>query len=382
MAQRNYTISICKGIAIILMVIGHAEAPELLTNFIYTFHMPLFFITAGYFFTLRHAEEPWRFCSSRFKRLYLPFLKWSIIFLLLHNVWHHFGILNEQFGNWTGGVTHPYTLKLFWTRLLAVVYSMSGYDEFMTGAFWFFRGLLVASILFMVLFRLLHRYERKPQEMWLTSLIIMALALGFMAFHLFTGVKMQFYPNGFWRETWGVFFFGLGVVYRKVESKIPSRFWLFVLCLGLLICAGKMHLSGMNNGCKSLDLLTLPLTASIGFLMVKYLSEGINSLSGKVGSRLRQMLIYVGENTFYVFVFHIISFKLVSLLKIQYYGLDFRQIGCHMVIHFKNHDDLFWVLYSIVGVAVPLLVLWLYRSKVAPHLPTIKLLKPKQSQQG
>lgn len=46
---RDHTISICKGIAIILMVVGHVEAPELLTNFIYTFHMPLFFIAAGYF---------------------------------------------------------------------------------------------------------------------------------------------------------------------------------------------------------------------------------------------------------------------------------------------------------------------------------------------
>ena len=38
MAQRNTVISITKAIAIILMVIGHAEAPGLITGAIYTFH--------------------------------------------------------------------------------------------------------------------------------------------------------------------------------------------------------------------------------------------------------------------------------------------------------------------------------------------------------
>ena len=53
-APRNTVISICKGIAIILMVAGHAELPTILSNFIYVFHMPLFFITAGYFFSRKY----------------------------------------------------------------------------------------------------------------------------------------------------------------------------------------------------------------------------------------------------------------------------------------------------------------------------------------
>ena len=50
--KHDSSISICKGLAIILMVIGHAEAPGAISAFIYEFHMPLFFITAGYFFNL------------------------------------------------------------------------------------------------------------------------------------------------------------------------------------------------------------------------------------------------------------------------------------------------------------------------------------------
>lgn len=99
---KNTVISICKGIAIILMVIGHANAPKFIHDFIYVFHMPLFFITAGYFFSRKYLDNPKVFLIKRFKGLYLPFLKWSVIFLFLHNLWFRFGLLNEQYGG-SGG---------------------------------------------------------------------------------------------------------------------------------------------------------------------------------------------------------------------------------------------------------------------------------------
>lgn len=199
--RRNTVISICKGIAIILMVIGHAEAPDLLTRVIYTFHMPLFFITAGYFFTAHTADDPWRFTAKRFKGLYIPFIKWSMIFLLLHNVFFHFGILNETYGNWTGGVTHPYSWKTAGSRLIHIFTDMSGYDEFIAGAFWFFRGLLVASLLFLVLYRLFAAKGRLSHVQCAALICIGAVA--FTAFRIAGGYKIYLIPNGGMREIWG-----------------------------------------------------------------------------------------------------------------------------------------------------------------------------------
>lgn len=355
MQGRNSVISICKGIAIILMVAGHAEAPEMITNFIYTFHMPLFFITAGYFFNRKYLDDPWTFVSKRFKGLYIPFLKWSLLFLVLHNVWHHFGILNESFGNWTGGVTHPYSWHDFAHRLVLIFTSMSGYDEFMAGAFWFFRGLLVASLLFLVLYKLIEGNTRFKE--WHAVALICVGALAFTAFRISNGLSVKFIPNGGMREVWGLFFFGIGALYRRFEPKIKEHWTLFAVYFLLLCVAAKLHLSGMNNNGKMIDLLTLPLTGCIGFLMTHYAARLIDSRN----TRLRQMLVFIGENTLYVFVFHIISFKFVSLAKIWWYDLDPLQIGCHMVIHY-NHTDVFWVLYTIVGTALPLLCLWACRS--------------------
>ena len=97
--MRNTTISIAKGIAIILMVIAHAEAPGWLCRFIFEFHMPLFFITAGYFFSLKYLNDEATFVKKRVKGLYWPFVKWAVFFLIIHNWMFDLGILNETFGN-------------------------------------------------------------------------------------------------------------------------------------------------------------------------------------------------------------------------------------------------------------------------------------------
>ncbi len=351
---RNTVLSIIKGFAIILMVIGHAEAPELITNFIYTFHMPVFFIAAGYFFSRKYVENPWSFCVKRFKGLYVPFVKWSLMFLLLHNIFFHFGILNEEYGNWTGGVTHPYEWGDVWSRLLLIFTSMNGYDEFMAGAFWFFRGLLIASILFLVLYKLV---ESKSKFSPTTIAIVICIsALAFTAYRISNGLTLRYIPNGGMREIWGMFFFGIGFIFHAYEERLPRLHWIAIACFVGLCVAAKLHLCGMNNHGQLIDILTLPLTGTAGFFMLYYLSTIVD----KHNNCFRKLMVYIGNNTMAIFVFHIISFKLVSLLKIWAYDLDFAQIGCHMVIHYK-HTDIFWVIYSIVGTALPLVWLNTYR---------------------
>ena len=352
--MRNPVFSICKAIGIILMVIGHAEAPELLCNFLYTFHMPLFFIAAGYFFTKKNLDDPWTFCKKRFAGLYIPFLKWSFIYLVLHNFWHATGILNETYGNWTGGVTHPYSWSSAANRLLQIVFTMSGYDEFMAGAFWFFRGLLVASILYLVLHKLIVS-KTNIKGAWIT-LAIMVGVICFNAFRFANGLKIPFFPNGGLRETWGVFFFGAGVLFRRYEGIFVRKWYLTVLCFLFILGAAKLHTCGMNNQGKLIDLVTLPLTGCIGFLMTYWTAGYINLLGGG----LRKLLCFIGDNTLYVLLWHIPAYKLVSLLKIHYYDLDPLQIGSHMVIHYNN-TDFFWVLYSIVGIGVPLGIIMVWR---------------------
>ena len=101
--------------------------------------------------------------------------------------------------------------------------------------------------------------------------------------------------------------------------------------------------------------LSLPIPALLGFLMTYNISQWIDRHEGW----LKRSLAYIGDHTLYIFIFHICAYKVVSLLKIWYYGLDIRQIGCHMVIHEYSQQDWFWVAYTIAGVGIPLALYWL-----------------------
>ena len=86
--DRDSTLDVLKGIGIILVVIGHSNCPKLLDDYIFSFHMPLFFIASGYFFNKKCLENKKQYFFKKVQGVYLPFLKWSVIFLLLHNVFY------------------------------------------------------------------------------------------------------------------------------------------------------------------------------------------------------------------------------------------------------------------------------------------------------
>ena len=48
MYKRDYSIDIARGLACLLVVVGHVPTiPSFLHTWIYSFHMPLFFIISG-----------------------------------------------------------------------------------------------------------------------------------------------------------------------------------------------------------------------------------------------------------------------------------------------------------------------------------------------
>lgn len=338
------------------MVIGHADCPILLGKFLYEFHMPLFFITAGYFFSIKYLDNEADFVKKRLKGLYIPFLKWSIFFLLIHNWMFSLGILNEKYGNEGGGVTHPYSWHQLQQNIWNCVSEMAGYDVFLTGAFWFFRALLVASILYLIFFKLWKIFFKRINKINYTYIGIAVCITMFLicAWKTGEGLRVQNLVQGGYRDLMGTFFFGIGFLFRQNENKIKNKWWL-TLSYFIIVFAFSYYLpSGMDWKSDLNQFLSLPIPAILGFLMTYNISIWID----KHDNIIRRFLIYCGNNTLSIFIFHIISFKVVSLIKIWYYHLDYQQIGSHMVVHHNSREDLFWILYAIAGVGIPLL--WKY----------------------
>lgn len=75
-------IDICKGIGIVLVVIGHTGIGQISTfgyNYIYSFHMPLFYFLSGLTFKNEKYNQLTLFLRRRFWTLILPFFLLNLI---------------------------------------------------------------------------------------------------------------------------------------------------------------------------------------------------------------------------------------------------------------------------------------------------------------
>lgn len=81
-------IDVAKGIGIILVVLGHLNSAEQpIRNFIYSFHMPLFFILSGVFFNDKTDFKT--LLIKSIKTLLIPYLIFvavdAIVYIIMHN---------------------------------------------------------------------------------------------------------------------------------------------------------------------------------------------------------------------------------------------------------------------------------------------------------
>ncbi len=357
--MRETSFSILKGIAIILVVLSHAGTPSCVNNFISLFHVPAFFFCAGYFFSERNLSQPGNFLFRRARSLYFPFLKWSLLFLILHNLFFATGLLSETYGNSDGGVLHPYGWTEFFQRTWDVVFNMSGYDAFICAPFWFFRTLFIASVAFLVAM-LLFRKLRPADTLEKNAGLVAATVFLLIVWKIGAGLKITGVAGGGYRELLGVLFMSGGFLFSHYKDRIPAN-WVFATgCLLVTLLGAVLCPTSMSYTADFTHFLALLLPAAGGFGLLYYISQRLDRHENMV----KQALVYVGERTLYVFVFHIIAFKLVSLVKIAFQGLPWEMMGCHPVIPSAD-GELYWVLYFLTGVLVPLGGLALYRHYAA-----------------
>lgn len=359
--MRTPSFTILKAIAIILVVIAHSAAPAYLSNFAYMVGVPAFFVLSGYFFKLDNLDNTSDFVIRRTKTLYLPFIKWGVFFLILHNLFFEVGFLSESYGNAQGGVTHPYNWTQAAQHLWSMVFNMSGYDPFMAGAFWFFRALFLANIAFIFLFKTTRQLGKfKTSTLQVVPVIVLAFLLALwqasMGLHI-TGVA-----QGGYRELMGIVLLGIGFLLRRADETPDSSIWhnpIIMLAASSVVLMILTFVYPISMAAKPGSVLSVPILTIAGtaaFIWLRGLSEFILQLPEKY----TQWLQFTGENSLYIFVFHLLAFKVASMIKVGVYQLDWAMVGGHPVVQHELGDG-FWLLYIFVGVVLPILPVWIWR---------------------
>ena len=79
--NRKIEFDILKGISILMVIIGHARPIFPVYEFFYSFHVPLFFVVSGYFFTLK--DNIGRVVLKNAKQLIKPYVVAAVIVSIL-----------------------------------------------------------------------------------------------------------------------------------------------------------------------------------------------------------------------------------------------------------------------------------------------------------
>lgn len=359
--MRNPIISTLKALAILLVVLSQTGVPAWLLDGVRMCAIPAFFICAGWCFKPQYLGDERTFVAHRFKGLYLPFVLWSLVFLLLHNVFHFCGILSTNYGDALGRVSLPYTFSEVSERFWAIVFNLCGYDAFLGSPFWFFRALLFASLAFLLLLKLFSRGKSGTDSLKRAGWGVLLVAF-FLLLWLKVSKAQVFAPAfGGARELWGLFLMACGFLLS--QYRVLERLLSWKVALGALVwvvAAVVFSPTPMLSPLSYRALFLLPVSALAGFLLLAYLSAKVCRKEGF----LKKSCVYLGDRTLYVFVFHVLAFKLVSVVKVFCYGLPWEAIGGYPYVREVGQNLLFVVLYLLVGVSLPLACreLWLHYS--------------------
>lgn len=333
--MRDDKVTIAKGIGILLMVAAHAGIPDAISRFIAMFHMPLFFFMSGYCFKEKYlSPSPITFINKRIKGLYIPFVKYQLLFLLFHNVFFHLNIYNDEYG-FNGEVSHLYTLRDYAIKCVRIVIGFHDGEQLL-GGYWFLPQLFYASVIgFFAI-----KYVKN---------IYVSVTIAFLA-TIVTAYLHLSIP--FWRigslTLLATTFFLLGYMYKqKMDNWHQCH---LALLFAVVVAIGSIY---WPTTMLSYDAQEVPLyvvTAFYGTLMILTLSQWLTQRENK----LKRLLIYIGDNTITILTWHFLCFKLVSLAIIGIYDLLIVQLACFPVI--PEYRD-WWPVYLLAGAGMPLVML-------------------------
>lgn len=328
--EHDSRISIIKAICIILMVVGHSGCPAELHAAIYLFHMPCFFFVSGFFFKDKYLDTPLTFVKRRFKGLWWPFVKFSLLFLALHNLFAAVYLYDST-----------YTWQFMAYKVLRIC-TLTGSEQLL-GGFWFLKELLFASLFALGSMLFLRKIVRMNNcnllkfDVLLTIVFLLAAyVLSVIPFKIpligsVTMLSTSFYLAGY--------------CFSKCSfSKLNS--WLAGVCCLATIAGISFCFQGSMYS-RSTDIFVYFVVALLG-------TYGIVNISGKIGGFMHKILDSVGEKTLYILTFHFLSFKLVSLIKVLHYDLPWERLSSFPVI--EEYNSVYWMVYSLVGVVVPILI--------------------------
>jgi len=349
--MRDETFDVVKGLAIILMVLGHAGCDSSVRAWIYLFHMPVFFIVAGWFYRCPDdGRGVGRSVVRRFARLWWPYCFWATALILLHNCLLEIGVYTT--GHYQETAYARQGLFAVWSagevfRRCLTVPTLSGGATGLAASYWFLPALLGSTVLYLLCDFALRRFGRRRMVTLTVVAVTLALLGRYGHFKLLQVLDDRFCCL---RPTLTAFLFvHVGALLRRHDLRLgrlrKGAVWLIgIVCLAttvVLSFMGRVEL--VDNDYPRLTFLFVSSVAGWYFLQ---------SVAVLGGSLLRP-LAYVGRHSLSLLLLNSPTFCLVSALAIALRGDDWILLARPVVAY---EGGLWWLAYLVAGVLVPLML--------------------------
>ena len=336
--KKNH-VAIAKAIGIILMVAGHSGMPSTyIDNFIYIFHMPLFFFCSGYFFKeIYDYADLQRLIFKRLSSLYVPYLKWSLAFVLFHNLFYYLHLYDSS-----------YNMNEYLWHCIKTI-TMSDYEIFLR-PFWFLKALLWASISAGFLSYLCNRIKIIFNT---KRIIILILAITMLLKVIDSHLPII---GDCSLITFGIVYIYSGLFYRQYENRIHIKFSVLAVFF-FIVLIGSIYFNGIIDMRYTTVTNTIPyyILSLFGIIFVNEISIMLNRNNYNI---IKSPLYYIGNHTMPILALHLLTFKIGNLAKVWIYDLPIERLADYTKI--PEHNGIFWFVYVFLGVTIPLLINFCY----------------------
>lgn len=286
--ERFYALDIAKGIAMLAVIFGHSIPESLVKNYVYSFHMPLFFFISGYVYKELPHFQVWK---KRARQLLIPYFMTSTFILLT------FLLKSIMFNNGRN------LNKIFINNLLSILYAngMNVSNPFymeLIGPIWFFPAMTLASVLLSIFIN--------KKKGWLILIFMMFFGV-FSSSYLWLPWSIQAVPVC-------TLFMWMGKICRtnkKINSILTNPKDNINL---LIVIAGLWILSASFGGMVRIVDNTYPnplinlLSAITGCFLFIWVSDFL----GKVTKKISELLIKIGQLTIPILCIHTLDLRLIT----------------------------------------------------------------------
>ena len=338
--KRNISIDIVRVFLLLTVVIGHSQSPA--NNFIYLFHMPLFFVISGFLWNDSEQRKFSLFLKRKVLSLYIPYILFNFLIL---NIQFFLPYIFED------KIDTP-SISTYFLRCIKII-LFQGRNS-ISNATWFFEVLF----LIVVSFYFINKFLKKYCNNFLSYSHIFLLMIFFMTGKLLYDYNFNYYMIGTFFSSYGTFI--IGVLLSKIKGYIPhinsllSNIILFNFTAILLV----VFAYGLNIKINLYD--NIVCNFALYFLLI-VLGLIMSFSFANIVLKTKRFAIFfskISKSATYIISLHLLFFKLLDLFIAKLIIKDMSRVAIYPVM---MKDSCWWMLYSFVGVIFPILVYFLVR---------------------